>query len=183
MFNDSVPYKLVQVRKNRYPEHETFEHEFIYRFYRHNERSCIKYVVSSKTYVGGLLTLDYYPKINLTPKVNSVDNIQDLRYRALTRQNSFGVIGGTLLDIMSEITVITGYQNWGFLAANLPNEIRNSNNKRYKVYRKILTRTFYERHNVYGSKKNSAIFVIKGMDDEDAKKIIKRYEEIFAETN
>jgi len=183
MFNESEPYKLVQVRKNKYSVHETFEREFIYRFYRHNDRSCIKYVVSVKTYSGGLLTLDYYPKINLTPKFNSMDDIQDLRYRVLTRQNSFGVIGGTILDIMADITAATHYQNWGFLAASLPNETKNSNNKRYKVYREILKRTFYKRHNVYGNKENSAIFVIKQSNDEEAKKIIKRYEQIFAETN
>ncbi|MDO3629076.1 hypothetical protein [Mucilaginibacter sp. BT774] len=136
-----------------------------------------------KTYAGGLLTLDYYPKINLTPKVNSLDDIQDLRYRVLTRQNSFGVIGGTILDIMADITAATGFQNWGFLAANLPDETENANNKRYKVYREILKRTFYKQHNVYGNKENSAIFVIKETKDEDAKKIIKRYEEIFEETN
>ena len=183
MFDQSLQYILVQTKRNRYTERESFVQEYIYKFYRHNQKACIKYIVSVKTYSGGLLTLDYYPKINLTPKINSLENIQDLRYRLLTRQNSFGIIGGTILDIMEDVTVRTGFQIWGFLSANLPNETQNANNKRYKVYREVLKRTFYRQYNVYGNKENSAIFVIKESNDEDVKKIIKRYEEIFSETN
>ena len=86
---------------------ESYLQEFIFKFYHHNKRCCIKYIVSVKSYPHGLLTLDYYPKIDLTPKQNSTNNIQDMRYQILTKQNSFGVIGGTILDIMQYMLLQT----------------------------------------------------------------------------
>jgi hypothetical protein len=183
MFDQSLEFKLVQVRRNRYPQHESYLQEYIYRFYRHNEKCCIKYITSIKTYPAGLMTLDYYPKIDLTPKINSMDDIQDLRYRMLTKQNSFGKIGGTILDIMLEVTTKTGNNIWGFLAANLPGESDNANNKRYQVYREILRRTFVNEYKVFGNIENSAIFVIPREQEAKVEIIIERYEQIFAETN
>lgn len=183
MFDQSLSYQLIQIRKNRYPLQESFLREFIYRFYCHNSRSCIKYVVSVKTYPEGLMTLDYYPKIDLTPKQNSVDSIQDLRYRMMTRQNSFGQIGGTILDIMVEMESRTTTNTWGFLAANLITETTNENNKRYQVYKEILRRTFINHFQVLGNKENSAIFVIPISRIADTEQIIGYYEQIFAETN
>lgn len=81
MFDSSLDFKLVQIRRNKYNFHESFIKEFIYKFYRHNSRCCIKYIVSIKEFPNGLLTLDYYPKLRLTPKINSIESIQDLRYR------------------------------------------------------------------------------------------------------
>jgi len=107
VFDKSLAFSLAQVRKNKFRTSETYSREFIYKFYRHNHRCCIKYVVSIKEYHNEFLTLDYYPKINLTPKQNSLDNIQDLRYRMMTKQNAFESIGGTILDIMLDIQKIT----------------------------------------------------------------------------
>ncbi|HCN83716.1 MAG TPA: hypothetical protein DIT07_08850 [Sphingobacteriaceae bacterium] len=183
MFDQSLEYKLIQIRSNKHHTNETFTREHIYRFYRHNERCCIKYIVSVKEYHKELLTLDYYPKINLTPKSNTVDNIQDLRYRMLTKQNAFGIIGGTILDIMQEVENKTALQIWGFLAASLPTETTNSNNKRYNIYKEVLSRTFRTRHKVFGNRDNSAIFVIPTNLAAEAQRIIEDYEYIFSETN
>ncbi len=183
MFDQSLKYKLVQVKRNRFPALESYLQEYIYRFYRHNQKCCIKYIVSVKTYPDGLTTLDYYPKINVTPKINSMDDIQDLRYRMLTKQNSFGVIGGTILDIMLDVTARTGNDIWGFLAANLPNENDNGNNKRYQVYTEVLRRTFVLKYEVFGNKENSAIFVISKEKAAEVERIIEQYEQIFSETN
>ena len=183
MFDQSLVYKLIQIRRNRYPVRESFLQEFIYKFYRHNERCCIKYIVSVKTYPEGLLTLDYYPKINLTPKKNSMDHIQDLRYRMMTKQNSFGFIGGTILDIMLDIRSYTDADTWGFLAASLVNETSNENNKRYQVYTEVLRRTFINDYEVFGNKENSAIFVIPTNRVANKEQVLERYEKIFAETN
>lgn len=101
--DSNLGFKLVQIRRNKYNIRESFIQELIYKFYSHNSRCCIKYIVFVKEYDDGLLTMDYYPKIKLTPKINSRDSIQDLRYRMLTRQNSFGPLGGTILDIMVDI--------------------------------------------------------------------------------
>lgn len=183
MFDQSLEYKLVQICKNKYNTRETFTREHIYKFYRHNDRCCIKYVVSIKEYKNELLTLDYYPKINLTPKAISLDDIQDLRYRMLTKQNSFGIIGGTILDIMQEIENTTGLTIWGFLAASLISETINANNKRYIVYKEVLSRTFRTRHRVFGNRDNSAIFVIPIVKLAEIQRIIEDYEYIFSETN
>lgn len=183
MFDQSLNYKLVQIRKNRYNIKESFTRELIYKFHPHNDRCCIKYIVSIKEYKNELLTLDYYPKINLTPKANSLDDIQDLRYRMLTKQNSFGVIGGTILDIMHETEIISGINVWGFLAASLITETINENNKRYNVYKEVLSRTFRIRHRVFGNRDNSAIFVIPTNKTDEHARIIEDYEYIFSETN
>ncbi|WP_069657758.1 hypothetical protein [Arcticibacter eurypsychrophilus] len=183
MFDTSLEYKLVQIKRNRFIDKESYLKEYIYRFYRHNSKCCIKYIVSVKTYENGLMTLDYYPKLNLTPKFNSLYDIQDLRYRMLTRQNSFGVIGGTILDIMLEVNNQTGNNVWGFLAANLPDETLNSNNKRYQVYKEVLRRTFIHHFEVFGNKENSAIFMIPKAKALDVVKIIEQYEQIFSEIN
>ncbi|EOR96772.1 hypothetical protein ADIARSV_0035 [Arcticibacter svalbardensis MN12-7] len=183
MFDQSLEYKLVQIRKNRFIENESYLQEYIYSFYRHNSKCCIKYIVSVKTYEHGLMTLDYYPKLNLTPRFNSLYDIQDLRYRMLTKQNSFGVIGGTILDIMLEINSKTGNNVWGFLAANLPGETTNANNKRYQVYTEVLRRTFIHHFDVFGNKENSAIFMIPKAKASNLVNIIEQYEQIFSETN
>ena len=183
MFDQTLDYKFVQKRVNKFFTQESFVIELIYKFHCHNKRSCIKYIVSVKTYSNGLLTLDYYPKVNLTPKQNSIDDIQDLRYRLLTKQNSFGIIGGTILDIMLDVQVRTNFNIWGFLAANLITEYTNANNKRYQVYKEILSRTFVYQYDIFGSKENSAIFVIPKLKTTEREKIIEQYEKIFAETN
>lgn len=183
MFDKSLEYRLVQIKRNRFHNLESYLQEYIFRFYRHNAKGRIKYIVSVKSYENGLLTLDYYPKINLTPKVNSMDDIQDLRYRMLTRQNSFGMIGGTILDIMVDISTRTGNDVWGFLAANLPNETANANNKRYRVYTEVLRRSFVHKFEVFGNKENSAIFVIPKAKVANLVTIIEQYEQIFSETN
>lgn len=183
MFNSSLKYVLVQVKKNKHINRESFFEEYIYKFYRHNQRCCIKYIASVKTYPNGLLTLDYYPKINLTPKLGTNNNMQDLRYRMMTRQNSFGIIGGTILDIMIDVQKRSRYSIWGFLAASLPNEQSNENNRRYQVYIKILSRTFIHKFVVFGNRRNSIIFVMPKNKVTDKEEIIKHYEHIFSETN
>src|SRR6476469_10037308 len=140
MFDSNLGFQLVQIRRNKYNVHESFLKEFIYKFYSHNHRCCIKYIISVKKYPNGLLTLDYYPKVKLTPKINSRESIQDFRYRMLTKQNSFGYIGGTILDVMVDMRQRYGLHTWGFVAANLLYETSNENNKRYKTYKEILRR-------------------------------------------
>jgi len=183
MFDGSLPFQLIQIKKNKYGSNESHLREFIFKFYRHNNKCCIKYVVSIKEYEHHLLTLDYYPKINLTPKIQSRDDIQDLRYRLLTKQNSFGYIGGTIMDIMIQTQKITGSNTWGFLAANLVYENHNDNNKRYRVYTKVLSRSFLKDYTIFGNRKNSVIFVLAQVRENEQTFIIKQYESIFAETN
>ncbi|KHJ37002.1 hypothetical protein PBAC_28470 [Pedobacter glucosidilyticus] len=183
MFDSNLGYQLVQIRNNKYHTHESYLKEFIYKFYSHNSRCCIKYIVSIKEYPQKLLTLDYYPKVKLTPKINSRDSIQDLRYRMLTKQNSFGNIGGTILDIMVDLRQRFDIHTWGFIAANLIYETSNENNKRYKTYKEILRRSFKDKYTVFGNKKNSAIFVVPIEREKEHIKIVKHYERIFAETN
>ena len=183
MFNTTLPYSLIQTRSNKYNIYETYSKEFILRFYSHNNKSCIKYIVSVKEYGQSFMTLDYYPKIELTPKQLSGDSIQDLRYRMLTKQNSFGYIGGTILQIMSDLQDITGVNVWGFLAASLPQEKTNYNNKRFKIYKKILSRFYVRDHKVFGNKNNSAIFVIPNDQIRNKDLIISNYEQVFSETN
>lgn len=183
MFDSSLSFKLVQIRRNKHYFSESFNTEFVFKFHCHNVRGCIKYVVTIKSYEDGLLTLDYYPKINLTPKSSSLDNIQDLRYRMLTRQNSFGVIGGTIMEIMLYIKRYYQLDTWGFLAANLVYENSNENNRRYQVYKEVLRRSFQDVYSVFGNRKNSAIFVIPIARRKKQRAIVKRYESIFAETN
>ena len=101
----------------------------------------------------------------------------------LTKQNSFGLIGGTILDIMEEIQALTGINTWGCLGASLPTEISNVNTKRYKSYKNILSRTFIKNHKVFGETKHSAIFVIPNTRLEEKIEIVKQYEQIFSETN
>ena len=183
MFDTSLPYILVQIKSNKYNLHESYSKEFIFRFYSHNDKSCIKYVVSVKDYGQSFMTLDYYPKINLTPKPYSAESIQDLRYRMLTKQNSFGYIGGTILQIMYDLQKLTGINVWGFLAANLPEEKTNYNNKRFVIYKKILSRSYFQNHKVFGNKDNSAIFVIPNDQAGNKDLIISNYEKVFSETN
>ncbi len=183
MFDSNLSYELVQIRRNKFYIQESFHREFIFKFFRHNEKSFIKYIVSIKHYDNDLVTLDYYPKMNFTPKRNSLDNIQDLRYRMLTKQNSFGIIGGTIMEIMLDIKRYYGLNTWGFLAANLMHEKSNENNKRYQVYKEVLRRSFQNDYVVFGNRKNSAIFVLPSDRVKEQKVIVKRYESIFAETN
>ena len=183
MFGEALNFKLVQVKRNKFNVLESYSHEYIFRFYRHNMKSCIKYIVSVKEYGGAFFTLDYYPKINLTPKKYSGESIQDLRYRMLTHQNSFGYIGGTILEIMQYLQENTGIKTWGFLAASLPDETTNYRNKRYRTYTTILGRTFIRYHAVFGNADKSAIFVIPNELVEIRDSIIKNYEQVFSETN
>lgn len=183
MFETALPFLHVQTKRNKYRNNESFQREFIFKFYRKNERRLIKYIVSIKQYEDRFLTLDYYPKINLTPKPFSQSSIQDLRYRILTRQNSFGYIGGTIMEIMLLVQAITQIYTWGFLAANLPNEITNENNKRYIVYTEVLRRSFKRNQKVLGNKDKSAIFVLPNELLEHKANIIKVYEKLFSETN
>lgn len=97
--------------------------------------------------------MDYYPKISLTPRVYTLDTVQDLRYRMLTKQNSFGRIGGTLMDIMVMFQNRYNLRIWGFLAANLIHEDSNENNKRYRTYIEILRRSFQNNYNIFGNRK------------------------------
>ena len=83
MFDTVLPYRLVQVKRNRFPLVESYLKEFIYTFYRQNRKACIKYVVSVKTHEGGLMTLDFYPKAEVA-KAYALN--QDIRYRLLTKQ-------------------------------------------------------------------------------------------------
>lgn len=102
--------------------------------------------------------MDYYPKISLTTKIYSRYSIQDLRYKMLTKQNAFGRIGGTLMDIMVMFKQNFNLRIWGFLAANLVGEVSNENNKRYQTYSEILRRSFKNDYDVLGNQKNSIIF-------------------------
>lgn len=183
MFDQPLKYTLVQINKNRYKAKESFNREFLFKFYRHNYKCCIKYVVSVKEYDNKYLTLDFYPKIDLTPKHVSIDSLQDLRYRLLTKQNSFGFIGATILRIIQDIQNRTNIQNWGFLAASLPQETSNYNNKRFGVYVAILRRTITRNHFVFGSRNKSAIFVVPIKSLNNKELIVKRYEQIFSEAN
>ncbi len=178
-----LPYKLVQVRSNRFNNSESFLNEFIYKFHRHTERCCIKYIVSLKEYNEGLLTVDYYPKLNFTPRKLSLSSIQDLRYRHLTRQNSLGLIGGTILDIMVEVQDLTRKSTWGCLGASLPTEETNENTKRFRAYKNILSRSFQKKQKVFGETKHSAIFVIPVERLHEKELIVEMYEQIFSETN
>ena len=180
MFNTVLPYRLVQVKRNRFPLVESYLKEFIYTFYSQNRKACIKYVVSVKTYEGGLMTLDFYPKAGVA-KTNALN--QDIRYRLLTKQNAFGAIGGTILNIMDDMTARTGNTVWGFLAANLPDEMTNINNKRAKVYLEILRRTFTRKAQVFANKTNSTIFVVPSEIAGNIDNIMIQYEQIFTETN
>lgn len=183
MFDQPLPYTLVHINKNTYKAVESFNREFIFKFYSHNYKCCIKYIVSVKEYNNKYLTLDFYPKINLTPKKMSAHSLQDLRYRLLTRQNSFGFIGATILRIIQYIQKITQITTWGFLAASLPKEMTNYNNKRFNVYVSILRRTIIRNQFVFGNRNNSAIFVIPRKHLNNKELIIKKYEQIFSETN
>lgn len=183
MFNQPLSYKLVQINRNKYQILESFNREFVFKFYRHNYKCCIKYIVSVKEYEEKYLTLDFYPKINLTPKMLAFDSIFDLRYRMLTRQNSFGFIGATILEIITDVQKKTGIYTWGFLAANLPDETSNYSNKRFNVYQEILKRTFIRDHTVVINKNKSAIFVVPNKYLNIKELIAKDYEQIFSETN
>lgn len=144
MFDQPLDYILVHIKKNAYKTIESFNREFIFKFYRHNYKCCIKYIVSVKEYNSQYLTLDFYPKINLTPKKMSAHTLQDLRYRLLTRQNSFGHIGATMLRIIQDVQKRTKINTWGFLASNLPNEMTNYNNKRFRLIAKRYEQIFSE---------------------------------------
>lgn len=81
---------------------------------------------------------------------------------------------------MLEVNVKTGNNIWGFLAANLPNETANANNRRYQVYTEVLSRTFVYDFVVFGNKENSAICVIPTDKAADIVNIIEQYEQIFS---
>lgn len=100
----------------------------------------------------------------------------------LTRQNSFGYIGGTLLKIMEFIQKRTGIHTWGFLAAN-PDETSNYNNKRFNVYKKVLGRIYIHAHTVLVDIVKSANFVIPNDLLQYKGLIISNYEQVFSETN
>jgi hypothetical protein len=101
----------------------------------------------------------------------------------LTKQNAWGHIGATILDIMLDVSQRTEDSSWGFLAANLPDEKINSNNKRFRIYTEVLRRTFTQKFDVYVNKRNSAIFVIPKGKAAERQDIIERYEHIFSEIN
>ena len=101
----------------------------------------------------------------------------------ITKQNSFGYIGGTILDIMQNIQFYTDADTWGFLAASLVDETSNENNKRYQVYTEVLRRTFINHYQVFGNRENRAIFVKPTNRLADSERILENYEKIFAETN
>ena len=67
MFKDHLPYSLVHVRHNELNARESHSAEYIFRFHRHNVKSCIKYIMVIKDYGTAFLTFDFYPKINFTP--------------------------------------------------------------------------------------------------------------------
>jgi hypothetical protein len=79
--------------------------------------------------------------------------------------------------------MILGTRVWGFLAASLIGEKNNYNNKRYRVYTQVLSRTYFANYKVFGSKSNSAIFVIPNSLIPSKDLIISSYEKIFSETN
>lgn len=87
------------------------------------------------------------------------------------------------MDIMIQAQKITGSNTWGFLAANLVYEKQNDNNKRYRVYTKVLSRSFLNDSTIFGNRKNSVIFVLPQVRENEQTFIIKQYESIFAETN
>jgi len=84
---------------------------------------------------------------------------------------------------MIQAQKITGSNTWGFLAANLVYEKQNDNNKRYRVYTKVLSRSFLNDYTIFGNRKNSVIFVLAQVRENEQTFIIKQYESIFAETN
>ena len=183
MFNEPLPFSLVQIKLNKFDKTESYTRVFIFKFYRHNHRCCMKYIVLIKEYNSEYLTLDFYPKINLTTKRFSSDSLQDLRYRMLTRQNSIGYIGATLLKIMRKVQTYTGINIWGFLAASLPDETTNYNNKRFQLYNQILARTYNINYTVFGIKDKCVIIVIPNNQLAFKSSIGKNYEKIFSETN
>jgi hypothetical protein len=113
----------------------------------------------------------------------ALDSIFDLRYRMLTRQNSFGFIGATILEIITDIQRRTGIYTWGFLAASLPHETSNYSNKRFNVYLEILRRSFFRKQRIFVIKDFSAIFVIPHTKIRNVDLIFNDYEQIFSETN
>lgn len=56
MFDESLPYKQIQVRLNKL-EIESFSEEYIFKFYRHNQKCCTKYLVSIKKYEGAFFII------------------------------------------------------------------------------------------------------------------------------
>lgn len=88
MFDKSLEYRLVQIRGNRFSGRESFIQEYIYRFYSHNVKGRLKYIATIKSYRNGLLTLDFYPKVNLTPKSEALNDVRDLFNVYVNKQNS-----------------------------------------------------------------------------------------------
>ena len=84
---------------------------------------------------------------------------------------------------MDDMMLRNGTRIWGFLAATLPDELTNADNKRSKVYIEILRRTFTQTSQVFVDKVNSTIFVIPSEKAGSIDKITKQYEQIFTETN
>lgn len=182
MFDHAFPFRLAQIKKNKYFLVESYLREYIYVFHSKNNISCIKYIVSIKEYPGEYLKVDFYPKLAITGRINekAVD-VREIRFRMLTNQNLFSKIAATVMDIMVDVQKLSNCFTWGMIASSLAGET-DSNNKRFRRYVRILKRNFFLTQKVYEDVPNSSIFVIPLVRTNNLKEIVEDYGEIFAET-
>lgn len=172
MFDSPINYRLAQKRSNK-SKTESFIHEYIYVFHVKNEKAGFKYIGKIKEYANNILTIEFYPKIQV-----------DDKYKLLTNQFKFGYIAATVLNLMAEIQKNIGVSCFGILSASLINEKDNIYNKRYSIYIEILRRKVNEMiYSVMGVEENSYIFILPNDRVFEIENIILQYEKIFKETN
>jgi len=179
MFNSSVTFEYVYTQKRKLKAKSAIK-ELHYKFFVTKKLDCgnafmIKYIVNISVYANELLRVDFYPKIK-----------SDKKFMMLTEQFKFGVIGGTVFEIMKNAIYRTGCNTFGLLWAETLEESTQkklkSGTKRFNVYKGILSlKMDPDKFEVRIDEENSLIFIIPNTRINQKNDIILNYGKIFKE--
>jgi len=106
MFDSKTNFTYVHCQRRKLDNDFAIE-KHIYKFFIQDQIGKMKYIVHLILFDNNLLKIDFYPKI-----------ASDQKYRLLTNQFKFGMIGGTVLDIMFDIQDRIGCDTFGLLGRN-----------------------------------------------------------------
>lgn len=180
MFDSITNFTYVHCQQKKL-DHVLAIEKHIYKFFIQDQNGKMKYIVHITLFKNDLLRIDFYPKI-----------ASDQRYRLLTNQFKFGIIGGTVLDIMLDIQKRIDCDTFGLLGAETISEELdfkrghrklNEPTRRFKVYKEILSRKLDpKKYTVFANSENSIIFVIPNSRISQKETIILEYGKIFEQS-
>ena len=180
MFDSKTNFTYVHCQRKKL-DHPLAIEKHIYKFFIQDYRGKMKYIVHIFLFENDLLRIDFYPKI-----------ASDQKYRLLTNQFKFGMIGGTVLDIMLDIQNKINCNTFGIIGAETISEeldFKRGNRKlneptrRFIVYKDILSRKLDpKKYTVFANSENSTIFVIPNNRISQKETIILEYGKIFEQS-